>query len=297
MFDVFTEEIEVNIKEGIANLYWFKNDLKKAWLRSGVQEEVVERLFSLRDEDNRRYSKRMLMDSLYEELRKLDYNRRLEISRNFVRIIIETENFIPQDPKHKIELAARVALRLQQIISEQNKTETRKVIRVNKSSIEIYNCELEKLRNQFDQISILKPQERGYRLEKLFIDLMKISNIPIVESFKILGEQIDGAIKYDGHHYLIELKWVEKKCAHNEIASLFMKVEGKMDARGIFISMNGYSSEILNSLPKGKGIKVILLDGQHFTNVIYGFYNFEALLNHAITEASLRGNIYCSHQM
>ena len=36
MFDVFTERIEVLIKDGMANLYWYKGDLHKAWLRSGV---------------------------------------------------------------------------------------------------------------------------------------------------------------------------------------------------------------------------------------------------------------------
>lgn len=34
MFDVFTEEIEVLLKDGIANLYWFKRDLHKAWLKN-----------------------------------------------------------------------------------------------------------------------------------------------------------------------------------------------------------------------------------------------------------------------
>jgi hypothetical protein len=36
MFDVFTEEMEVQIKTGISNLYWFREDLRKAWLRSSV---------------------------------------------------------------------------------------------------------------------------------------------------------------------------------------------------------------------------------------------------------------------
>jgi len=70
MFDVFTEEIEVQIKKGISNLYWYLGDLKKAWLRSGVDERIVERLFSLRHDDKSKLSKRQLMDKLYEELRK-----------------------------------------------------------------------------------------------------------------------------------------------------------------------------------------------------------------------------------
>jgi hypothetical protein len=45
-------------------------------------------------------------------------------------------------------------------------------------------------------------------LEKIFPELMRISGIPCDGPFKIVGEQMDGAIKYDGHHYIVELKWV-----------------------------------------------------------------------------------------
>jgi len=40
---------------------------------------------------------------------------------------------------------------------------------------------------------------------------MLVSGIPVQEPFRIEGEQIDGAIKYDGHYYLIEAKWTEAK--------------------------------------------------------------------------------------
>ncbi len=114
----------------------------------------------------------------------------------------------------------------------------------------------------------------------------------VSESFKIVGEQIDGAIKYDGHYYLIELKWVKEPCNQAQIASLYLKAEGKMETRGIFISMNGFSSEILKSLPE-KNTKVLLLNGTHFMNVIKGIYTFKQLLDYALAQASLKNNIYC----
>lgn len=84
------------------------------------------------------------------------------------------------------------------------------------------------------------------------------------------------------------------KSAHKEISSLYLKVEGKMEARGIFISMNGYSSEIIESLPKGKKLTTLLLDGMHISNVIFGRYTFQELLEHSLSQASLKGEIYCS---
>jgi hypothetical protein len=300
MFDVFTEEIEVQIKKGISNLYWYLGDLEKAWLRAGVDNNLTSKLFATKQEDGNKSSKRQLMDLLYREIRNVDYNRRLEISRNFVRFLIEHKNFVPINDNHKIGIAETCALKLKEIIEQQRQQfEYNQQIRkkVKEAKTIDYYSELLRVRDQFMEAEKLEGQKRGYAFEKLVIELMKISSIPVEEPFKIIGEQIDGAIKYGGHFYLFELKWTKANAAHNEISSLYLKVEGKMEARGIFISMNGYSSEILQSLPKGKKLNTILLDGTHFSNVIFGLYTFQELLEHAISQASLKGEIYCSHSL
>jgi hypothetical protein len=76
-----------------------------------------------------------------------------------------------------------------------------------------------------------------------------------------------------------------------------MKVEGKMESRGIFISMNGYSNEIIQSFPKGKEVKIVFIDGVHLANVIYGLYSFQELLEHALSQAAIKCVIYCSHDL
>ena len=77
MLDVFTEEIEVLIKDGVANLYWYRADLRKAWIRSGVPQEIADKIYYSRDSEGRNLSKRQQMDVLYNELRIGDYNRKL----------------------------------------------------------------------------------------------------------------------------------------------------------------------------------------------------------------------------
>jgi len=47
MIDVFTEQIEVLIKEGISNLYWYKGDLKKSFYRANVPETTTNNLFNI----------------------------------------------------------------------------------------------------------------------------------------------------------------------------------------------------------------------------------------------------------
>jgi len=300
MFDVFTEEIEVQIKKGIANLYWYLGDLQKAWLRAGVDKSLTGKLFSKRNGDESKLSKRQLMDLLYEEIRNIDYNRRLEISRNFVRFLVEHENFVPLSENHHIDTAETCALKLKDILKKQSEEfEYKQQIRKRATDAKKldYYGQLLVVIDQFLAAEKLEGQKRGYEFESVFTQLMKISGIPVEEPFKITGEQIDGAIKYGSHYYLIELKWTKSKAAHVEISSLYMKAEGKLDARGIFISMNGYSKEILQSLPKGKKLTTLLLDGNHFSNVIFGIYTFQELLEHALSHASLQGEIYCPHAL
>ena len=300
MFDVFTEQIEVLIKDGIANLYWYKGDLQKAWLRSGVSPKLTGTISVEKGFDGSVLSKRKQMDRLYEELRGADFNKRLEISRNFVRTLVEHKNFVPQDPRHRIEVAERAALKLRELIraqeieAEKKERERREAATAIKKT---YHQELELVREEFDKANALSGQEKGYALEKIFVSLMRISNIPVQEPFRIVGEQLDGAIKYDGDYYLVELKWFAGPLEPKHIGSFYFKVDGKLGARGLVIAMNGYTGGVVESVSKGKELKIVLLDGMHLSNVIYGHYTFQQLLDHSIKHASLRGQLYCPHKL
>jgi hypothetical protein len=300
MLDVFNEEVEVLIKDGIANLYWYKGDLHKAWLRSGVSTAVRDEIQKLRNEDGHELSKRKQMDALYDRLRLSDYDRRLEVSRNFVRILVEQVGFTPQSEKHRVEVAERCALKLKERIrSQEAERICRESIRVSaaKASRETYDSKLGELRGKFSDAHDLEVQKKGYALESIFTELMRISGIPVELPFRIVGEQIDGAIKHDGHYYLVELKWTVAKSDPKDIAHFYFKVEGKLQARGLFISMSGFTEGAIATLPKGKELKILLIDGQHFANVIHGMYRFQELLEHAIRQASLKGEIYCAHRI
>ncbi|MEM9540178.1 MAG: restriction endonuclease [Cyanobacteria bacterium P01_E01_bin.42] len=306
MFDVFDEEIEIQIKLGIANLYWYKRDLQDTWLRSGVPQEICNLLFSLKKDDEFLYTKRELMDLLYDRLKNLDYERKLEISRNFTRILIERESFPKCADNHRVEIAESCASRLREIYEQQkNKLEQEKIQKQKEQSRKQYKEEqkinyglrTDVLNNKFIEIYKLEGSQRGYALENFFQDLMKFHSIPVEESFKIVGEQIDGAIKYDGKYYLIELKWQKKQTQLSDLASLTMKIDGKLDSRGLFISMNGFTDECVNSIIRGKTLKMMLLDGNHIAKVVSGIYSFQKLLDYSIKQASLKGNIYCSHNL
>lgn len=241
-----------------------------------------------------------MMDALYLRLRKEEFNKRLEVSRNFVRILTEHRNFVPQSDGHHIDKAERSALKLREKLEEQRKErdafqQTQKEADGNTSKD--YLSKLSEIKKEFLEAQKLMPQQRGYALEKIFVSLMRISGISVVESFRIEGEQIDGGIKYDGQYYLIEAKWTESKTEPKDLGAFYYKVEGKMGGRGILISMNGYTSTVADAATKGKEIRVLLLDGTHFANVIFGVYQFSELLEHSIKYASLKASIYSPHSL
>jgi hypothetical protein len=158
-----------------------------------------------------------------------------------VRTLVEHRNFVPQDPRHRIEVAERAALKLRELIKNQEVEREEKDRAKREAAVtprKTYLQELETVRQSFEKAQSLAPQEKGYALEKIFVELMRISRVEVTEPFRIVGEQLDGAVKHDGHHYLVELKWFADKLEPKHVGSFYFKVEGKFEARGLVIAMN-----------------------------------------------------------
>ena len=139
---------------------------------------------------------------------------------------------------------------------------------------------------------IISNQRRGYLFEDFLKQLYIKENIEFTEPFKIIGEQIDGAFKFEGEHYLIEAKWHDAWSASNSLYQFAGKVEGKMYGRGVFISINGFSDESVRALMQGKALRTILVDGGDLVLVTEEIYTFKELLNSKIKAAQTMGRIY-----
>lgn len=135
-------------------------------------------------------------------------------------------------------------------------------------------------------------QRRGYLFEEFLRKLFLNEKIEVTGPFKITGEQIDGAIKYEGEHYIIEAKWHDKWSASDSLYPFAAKVEGKMYGRGIFISINGFSSDAVQALVTGKALRTILIDGGDLVLITEGMYTLRELLDGKIKAAQTMGRIY-----
>ncbi|HPS63080.1 MAG TPA: hypothetical protein PLK82_08460 [Bacteroidales bacterium] len=106
---------------------------------------------------------------------------------------------------------------------KKRRTEVEKKILKNKS----LDDELVLLKDRFTEIAVLTDfQKRGYELEKFLYDLFLLYNLQPKGSFKIFGEQIDGAFTFQGTDYLLEAKW-KQQVNRSDLASFCYKVETK----------------------------------------------------------------------
>jgi hypothetical protein len=153
---------------------------------------------------------------------------------------------------------------------------------------------LEELRNQFLTLHSEKTdiQKRGYAFEKILIGLSKLSELEVTEPFRIYGEQIDGAVKFEGEHYLIEAKWQDKSASNEPVYQFVGKVEGKMYGRGMFVSIQGFSEHLVQNLTLGKAIKTILVDGEDMVLVLEGQLTFRQMIDKKVKADQTRGLIY-----
>ena len=124
------------------------------------------------------------------------------------------------------------------------------------------------------------------------MELSKISGLEITEPFRVNGEQIDGAIKFEGEHYIVEAKWQGRELSNKPVYQFAGKIEGKMYGRGIFVSINGFSPHVVRSLTTGKAIKTIFVDGGDLIMVLEGFLSFSELIDRKVKAVQTQGLIY-----
>ena len=136
------------------------------------------------------------------------------------------------------------------------------------------------------------PQRRGYDLQDILLELAKLAGLETTEPFMVRSEQIDGAVKYDGEHYLVEAKWQDAAASNEPLYQLAGKVDGKMYGRGIFISVNGYSTHVVTDLTFGKALHIILVDGEDLILVLESHIGFVEMIDLKVKAAQTKGNIY-----
>jgi hypothetical protein len=98
-----------------------------------------------------------------------------------------------------------------------------------------------------------KPHARGTLLELVLNDLFHAYGIRVREAFRrrssvdsgLVLEQIDGVIELDGAIYLVEMKWLAGPVGMAEFSQHLVRLYGRANACGIFISSNEYTEPVI----------------------------------------------------
>ena len=133
---------------------------------------------------------------------------------------------------------------------------------------------------EFERISEMQPHPRGRTLQKLLANLFEHQGWSQLEGLRTSNEEMDLILYKGREYYFIECKW-EKDPIETEVADkLIGKLVRRPDAKGIIISMSGFSKGIVKAVKDNANIRVILLFGpEDLRSIIYGQTKFEELLN------------------
>lgn len=136
------------------------------------------------------------------------------------------------------------------------------------------------------------PQKRGYAFEKYLYNLFNEFDLKPRESFKIIGEQIDGSFEMDNEIYLLEAKWTNTQQIKDDLVVFNEKVSSKSTfTRGLFISFSGYSENAVKTFVYGRKSSIILMTVSELAISFERGINFKSLLKKKIRALAEEGEV------
>lgn len=137
-------------------------------------------------------------------------------------------------------------------------------------------------------------QKAGYEFESWLYEFATFNDISSRKSYRDKdGRQIDGSLTIDGTTFLLEAKFTNSPIGSQDIDVFFNKVRKKADnTMGLMISISGFLPEAIQTASCDRTL-LILLDGNHFFNVIFlQKMTFKEAIQRILAHASQTGNSY-----
>ncbi|NPA08447.1 MAG: restriction endonuclease [Chlorobi bacterium] len=286
------------LKEALSVIYWYKSDLRSFLTHtlsdssllgclnwSDYKRNIVSTLIDYLAKNEDKYQQELL-HLMYEVSSITDFShlRRLDDGKEKERRARESVIAL------KKQMEGHLALLQEDIKKEKRRARAYKRIMAAQAVKE----KLNQIKEEFFIMlrDVANPQQRGYTLEKILQQLFELFDLDPKASFKVVGEQIDGAFSFEGTDYLLEAKWQKEPVRASQIDSLTAKLNRKLDnTLGLFLSINGFSEEAVKAVSSGRRL-VILMDGSDLMAVLEGRIDLVELLLRKRRKAAETGNIY-----
>ena len=266
------EELRVVI-EAISTLVNIKATLIKLILEpAGVPVEVYKPLFNLKDPiTGGPMSKRKIAPLLIEGLQ--NNPNKITIIRSILRITAYWTDFSLAHNEYEARATVQKAQEVFRLVEDKEteekiQAEIKRQAEIKKKGQErqtAFDKEADLLLLMFDDLSRDENhQRRGFLLQGLFNRLFTLHEITVIRSFTRNqgGEQIDGAFVLSGWHYLVECRWRDIKADIRQLDGLLGQLERSGNqTSGLFLSMNGWSDNVIPLLKQNPNKSIILMDG------------------------------------
>lgn len=284
------------LKEALCTIYWYKSDLR-SFLQNCISDKSI-----VATADWESY-KRQIVSDVVDAL-CTDQEKYLGDLRRLFHEVAQMESFkhLAQldDGEKKAQRAREAVAQLKSIVDKHDDAtrETQQIEERRKQEAEkirrsqAVRLKLEEIKDRyFALISSVKPQQRGFELEKLLYDLFELFDLDPRASFRNIGEQIDGAFSLEGADYFFEAKWQDLQTAISDLDAFGGKVRRKLDnTLGLFLSINGFSEDGVRAHSTGRPV-IILMTGADLMAVLEERIDFVSLLLRKRRHAAQTGNI------
>ena len=128
------------------------------------------------------------------------------------------------------------------------------------------------LLQEFEELYELSDfQKRGFMLQDLLKKTFDFFEIPLTKSFTRNegAEQIDGAFEFDGWHYIVECRWRGKLANGRETDGLLGPIgRSGSQTMGLFLSINGWSDNVITVLKQNPNKCIILMNGDDLRKIL-----------------------------
>ena len=292
------KKINYELKEAIVTLsgacFWFWNSFYSFLDSCGVPKTLQQKY------PKEAFNKYQVMRNILEHLEE---SNKIEVINNIISNFFKLKNAVDRDQLD--EKKAKQLLSefrdivgndpIEKEIERREREKSRGNYKVAIDQQKSQRKRLEDLNSFFTSLitsSEYTPQQRGYKLEEIFCDLLQLSELEYSRPYKTPdGEQIDGHFKYEKFDYLIESKWEDGQIKQKDLSIFDGKIKGKAQStRGLFLAANGFDENAVNKF-SGDSPRIILMTGEDLAMVLNGRVLFHDAMKAKIEAIVRYGNI------
>lgn len=283
------------LKDTLSTIFWFKDSLTD-YLRYIIADGY--KLLSSTDTINS--TKRDIVSSFVDKL-ILNQNIYHDDIIHIIDNLCNWSNFTELESNDKIQQIKVAKASIQNLktisqsfldakISEMKRKEMQERSAKEFESKKYFLDELEKLKNEYLNISQLEIQKKGGAFERILYRLTELFDLDPKASYKIVGEQIDGAFSFETQEYIMEAKYHSDVVDHTHIILFIEKVNTKLEnTLGVLISYSGFTP---TAIEKANNKNILLMDGSDLYLILDNRVDLRNLIRYKRKHASQTGNSF-----